>query len=102
MGGRRRGDGVPVDGTWHFDCWGTVSIPDQETKSPQATRHGQKKILIKNKKECNSDTCYNMNELENMKLSEMSDTKAQIFCDSTYMKHLKQANPCRQKVEDRL
>ena len=40
--------------------------------------------------------------LEDIMLSEMSDTKSLIFCDSTYMKHLKQANPCRQKGEDRL
>ena len=59
-------------------------------------------IKKKNKKECNSDTCYNMNELEDIMLSEMSDTKALIFCDSTCMKHLKQANPCRQKAEGRL
>ena len=47
MGGRRRGDGVPVDRTWHFDCWGPVSIPGQGTKSPQATQHGQKNFFNK-------------------------------------------------------
>ena len=34
--------GGPVVRTWHFHSHGSGSIPDQETKTPQALPHSQK------------------------------------------------------------
>ena len=60
-------------------------------------------LAIKKKFKKSSDTCCNMMILENIMLSDRARyEKPRILCDSMDMKHLEQANPQRQKVDERL
>jgi hypothetical protein len=49
-------------------------------------------ILLSLKREGNSDTCYNMDELSYIMLSEINQAPRVIYCDSTSMRYLEESN----------
>lgn len=62
-----------------------MSINRQMNKQNEVHIHTHKYC---HKKECNSDTCHNVNEPQEHTCWKKLDTKGHVVCNSTYMKYV--------------